>query len=183
MSRARLPTYYISHGGGPWPYMTEQLDGMYDALAQSLRDIPRQIRGTARAILVVSGHWEEQEFTAMGTARPPMLYDYSGFPEHTYHVQYAAAGSPPLAERISFLINEAGFVAPINRQRGFDHGTFAPLAVMYPRAELPVVQLSLRATYDPSEHFAVGRSLAPLRDEGATNTHWLIARSTASSTA
>lgn len=162
----RLPTYFISHGGGPWPYMTEQSGGMYDCLAQSLRDMPRQIGVRPQAVLVISGHWEEREFSVMAAAEPPMVYDYFGFPEHTYRVRYPAPGLPALAAQVQQLIQGAGFAARLDAQRGFDHGTFVPLAVMYPLADVPVVQLSLRVGYDPSEHLAIGRALAPLRDQG-----------------
>lgn len=162
----RLPTYFISHGGGPWPYMMEQSKGMYDRLEQSLRDMPRQLGARPKAVLVISAHWEEREFTVMAAARPPMVYDYSGFPAHTYHVQYPAPGLPTLAGQVRQLIQGAGFSARLDAQRGFDHGTFAPLVVMYPEAQVPVLQLSLKAGYDPAAHFAVGRALRPLRDEG-----------------
>jgi len=105
----RLPTYFISHGGGPWPYMMAQSNGMYDRLAQSLRDMPRQLGARPKAVLVISAHWEEREFTVMAAARPPMVYDYFGFPEHTYHVQYPAPGLPTLAEQVRQLIQVAGF--------------------------------------------------------------------------
>lgn len=163
---ARLPSYFISHGGGPWPYMREQTGGMYDRLAQSLQDMPRQIGVRPQAVLVISGHWEEREFTVMAGAEPPMVYDYSGFPEHTYRVRYAAPGSPALAAQVQQLIQGAGCAARLDARRGFDHGTFAPLVVMYPQADVPVLQLSLRVGYDPAEHLAVGRALAPLRDQG-----------------
>ncbi len=166
MKPNRLPTYFISHGGGPWPYMMEQFNGMYDRLAQSLRDMPRQLGARPKAVLVISGHWEEREFSVMAAAWPPMVYDYYGFPEHTYHVQYPAPGLPALAEQVRQLIQDAGFAARLDAERGFDHGTFVPLAVMYPQADVPVVQLSLRVGYDPAEHLAVGRALAPLRDQG-----------------
>ena len=166
MTLEQLPTYFISHGGGPWPYMMEQSKGMYDRLEQSLRDMPRQLGDRPKAVLVISAHWEEREFTVMAAARPPMVYDYSGFPEHTYHVQYPAPGLPTLAGQVRQLIQGAGFAARLDSRRGFDHGSFAPLVVMYPHADVPVVQLSLREGYDPAEHLAVGRSLAPLREQG-----------------
>ena len=161
-----LPTYFISHGGGPWPYMKEQLNGAYDQLEASLQEMPRRLGTTPKALLVISGHWEEREFTVMATKNPPMIYDYSGFPEHTYRVKYAAPGSPQTAERVRGLLEAAGFAARVDAQRGFDHGTFSPLAVIYPNADVPVLQLSLKSGYDPKEHLAVGRALAPLRDEG-----------------
>jgi aromatic ring-opening dioxygenase catalytic subunit (LigB family) len=162
----RLPTYFISHGGGPWPYMMEQSNGMYDRLAQSLRDMPRQLGERPKAVLVISAHWEEREFTVMAAERPPMVYDYFGFPAHTYYVQYPAPGLPALAGQVQQLIQDAGFAARLDARRGFDHGSFVPLVVMYPQADVPVVQLSLRAGYDPAAHLAVGRALAPLREQG-----------------
>ena len=166
MSAHDLPTYFISHGGGPWPYMKAEMRGAYDRLEAALQDMPRQIGATPKAVLMISGHWEEREFAVMASPRPPMIYDYSGFPEHTYHVQYAAPGSPEIAERVRDLIAGAGMAARLDTQRGFDHGTFAPLAVIYPAADVPVLQLSLKAGYDPAAHLAVGRALAPLRREG-----------------
>lgn len=160
-----LPTYFISHGGGPWPYMDELRQRMR-VLEASLQDIPRQLGATPKALLVISGHWEEAVFSVMSSPRPPMVYDYSGFPAHTYEVVYPAPGSPELASRIHTLITAAGLPAKLDSQRGFDHGTFAPLVVMYPQANVPVVQVSMKAGLDPAEHLALGRALAPLRQEG-----------------
>jgi aromatic ring-opening dioxygenase catalytic subunit (LigB family) len=102
----------------------------------------------------------------MSGAHPPMVYDYSGFPEHTYRIRYAAPGAPAIARRVRELLDGAGFVSREDPARGFDHGTFTPLAVMYPDADVPVLQLSLKNGYDPQEHLAAGRALAPLRGEG-----------------
>jgi aromatic ring-opening dioxygenase catalytic subunit (LigB family) len=138
----------------------------YDILEASLRDIPAQLGQRPKAILMVSAHWEEKEFSIMSSAHPSMLYDYGGFPEHTYHIQYPAPGSPALAERVRGLLQSAGFSANLDGERGFDHGAFAPAFPMYPQADIPMVQLSIKHGYDPQEHFAMGRALAPLRDEG-----------------
>lgn len=165
VSSSRLPTYFISHGGGPWPYVPEMRESM-QALESSLVAITREIGGLPRAVLSVSGHWEEPAFTVMASSRPPMVYDYYGFPAHTYEVVYGAPGAPDVAARIQGLLTAAGLPAPADAERGFDHGTFAPLAVMYPQAQVPVLQLSLRHDLDPAAHLAVGRALAPLRDEG-----------------
>lgn len=162
---ARLPTYFISHGGGPWPWMEERRVS-FAALEASLVQLVREIGVRPKAVLSVSGHWEAPAFTAMAATRPPMVYDYYGFPPHTYSVQYPAPGAPDVAERIAALLREAGLPTAIDTQRGFDHGTFAPLAVMYPEADVPVLQLSLQQGYDPALHLAAGRALAPLRDEG-----------------
>lgn len=162
---ARLPTYFISHGGGPWPWMKEQTRGAYDQLEAALADMPRQIGRTPRAILMVSAHWEEPAFTVQAHPQPPMIYDYGGFPPHTYAVHYDAPGSPELARRTQQLIEAAGLPAASDDQRGFDHGMFSPMRAIYPDADVPVVQLSLRRGLDPAEHLALGRALAPLRDE------------------
>ena len=162
----KLPTYFISHGGGPWTHMKDQQGRMYDALEASLKDIPRQIGRKPKAVLMVSGHWEEPEFTVMTGERPPMLYDYYGFPPHTYRIRYDAPGSPAVAARVRELLQEGGLPARENRERGFDHGTFVPMFAVYPDADVPVVQLSVKNGYDPATHLAAGRALAPLREEG-----------------
>ncbi len=167
---ARLPSYFISHGGGPWPWMAEMAAPM-EALAASLRRVAAEAAAAAggpapRAVLCVSGHWEAPVFTAQAGAAPGMVYDYFGFPEHTYRIRYPAPGAPALAQRVQDLLQGAGIAAAQDAARGYDHGTFAPLAVMYPQAEVPVLQLSLKLGYSPAEHLAAGRALAPLRDEG-----------------
>lgn len=164
--RRRLPTYFISHGGGPWPWLKAQMPGVYDKLEASLKDMPRQFGTTPKAVLVMSGHWEERDFTVMSGPEPPMIYDYSGFPEFTYRIKYPAPGSPEVARRVQELLRGAGFSARADDRRGFDHGTFAPLAAIYPEADVPVLQLSIRSDYDVEAHLAAGRALAPLRDEG-----------------
>ena len=162
---SRLPTYFISHGGGPWPWMKKEMGATYDQLAASLADMPRQIGRTPKAILMVSAHWEAPAFTVQGNPKPPMIYDYGGFPAHTYEVHYDSPGSPELAQRVQSLIAAAGLPVQIDPERGYDHGMFSPMAAMYPKADVPVVQLSLRRGLDPAEHLALGRALAPLRDE------------------
>ena len=161
-----LPAYYISHGGGPWPWIKDQMPGVYDRLEASLKEMPREAGATPKAILAISGHWEERDFTVMSTARPPMVYDYSGFPEFTFHIQYPAPGAPAVAKRVQELLREAGLAAPADEHRGFDHGVFAPFFVAWPAANVPILQLSIRADYDPEAHLAAGRALAPLRHEG-----------------
>jgi aromatic ring-opening dioxygenase catalytic subunit (LigB family) len=117
------------------------------------------------AVLVVTGHWEAQDFTVSTAERPPMVYDYSGFPEHTYRIQYPAPGSPALAARVKNLLSDAGWRVREDPQRGFDHGTFVPLALMFPEADVPVVMLSMKSTFDPEEHIRAGGALISLRDE------------------
>lgn len=166
MSNSPLPTYFLSHGGGPWPFMKEQVGSTYDKLEASLQDIARQIGITPNAVLVITSHWEGAEFLISASPQPPMIYDYSGFPAHTYEVHYRAPGSPELARRVQQSIEASGHAATLDRQRGFDHGTFSALYPIYPEAKVPVVQLSLKHGYDPRTHLAIGRALAPLRREG-----------------
>jgi aromatic ring-opening dioxygenase catalytic subunit (LigB family) len=166
MDSSALPTYFLSHGGGPWPFMKEQYGSTYDVLEASLADIPRQVGVRPNAVLVVSGHWEEREFTLSSSAAPGMIYDYGGFPSHTYQVKYPAPGAPELAARAAILLAQAGFNAGLDPNRGFDHGTFSMLYPVYPQADVPVVQLSLRHGFNPQAHVDAGRALAPLRSEG-----------------
>lgn len=162
----RLPTYFISHGGGPWPWLDGSFRRQFDRLETSLVDITKEVGAKPKAILMISGHWEKERFTVQSGEAPRMVYDYSGFPPHTYQIRYAAPGSPAVAVRVKELLEAAGIPAALDDQQGFDHGTFAPLQAMYPDADVPVLQLSLKSGYDPEEHLAVGRALKPLRDEG-----------------
>jgi aromatic ring-opening dioxygenase catalytic subunit (LigB family) len=166
MSASRLPAYFLSHGGGPWPYMEGEFRRRFDQLEASLVAIRRELEDRPRAALVVSGHWEEAAFTVSSGARPGMVYDYYGFPEHTYSIQYPAPGSPELAARVQDLLEAGGLACRSDASRGFDHGTFSMMKPLYPDADLPVVQLSLKSGYDPEAHIEAGRLLAPLRDEG-----------------
>jgi len=117
-------------------------------------------------VLMISGHWEADRFLLSSAERPPMEYDYYGFPEHTYHIRYDAPGAPALAETVRAMLERGGVGSSLDPQRGFDHGTFTLMHTMYPEADLPLLQLSLRAGYDPAEHIKVGELIAPLRDEG-----------------
>lgn len=163
---ASFPTYFLSHGGGPWPFMQDDYGAAYARLGAALAAIPASLPGEPKAVLVVSGHWEEPELAVMAHSAPPMVYDYYGFPPHTYEVSYPAPGEPELARRVQALLDGAGFGVRLDPVRGYDHGTFVPLAVMYPQADIPVIQLSLLSSLDPETHLRVGAALAPLRDDG-----------------
>jgi aromatic ring-opening dioxygenase catalytic subunit (LigB family) len=161
-----LPTYFVSHGGGPWTYMKEELGHRYDRLEASLQDMPRQLGTLPKAVLMISAHWEEKDFTVSTNPNPPMIYDYSGFPAYTYQVKYNAPGSPELALRVRSLLQDAGHSVALDPERGFDHGTFTVMFAMYPEAQVPIVQLSLKRGYDPKLHLEVGKALVALRREG-----------------
>lgn len=168
MPSRRLPVAFLPHGGGPWPFVDVGLGekSELDALASYLRSVADLPAEAPKAILVVSAHWEEPVPTVMTAPRPPLLYDYYGFPPESYRITWPAPGEPQLAGRVRELLSEAGFETRANEERGFDHGTFVPLKLTYPDANLPTVQLSLEQGLDPEQHLAMGRALAPLRDEG-----------------
>lgn len=166
MTARRLPTYYLSHGGGPWPYMEEGMRRRFAALEDSLVAIRREWGDTVRAVLVISGHWETAEFAVSSSARPGMVFDYYGFPEHLYQIKYDAPGSPELAIQVRAVLQAGGFACDSDPERGFDHGTFSLMKPLYPNGEMPIVQLSLKQDLDPQAHWSVGRLLAPLRDQG-----------------
>ncbi len=166
MASQRLPTYFLSHGGGPWPWIKDLRPGAYDQLEQSLHNVRAELGELPRAVLMVSGHWEADRFLLSSADRPPMVYDYSGFPEHTYRIGYDAPGDSALAETIRAMLDRGGVLTGLNPRRGYDHGTFSLMHTLYPEAQLPVVQLALKADFVPAEHLRVGELLAPLRDQG-----------------
>jgi aromatic ring-opening dioxygenase catalytic subunit (LigB family) len=162
-----LPTFFIPHGAGPCFFMewTRGPADTWDKTAAWLKSLIADLPERPKAILVVSGHWEEPIFTVGSAAAPPMLFDYYGFPEATYRLRFDAPGSPALAERTRELLGGAGHATAEDVSRGFDHGVFVPLLLATPQADIPVVQLSLRSDLDPAAHLAAGRALRPLRDE------------------
>ncbi|EYF05507.1 DODA-type extradiol aromatic ring-opening family dioxygenase [Chondromyces apiculatus] len=163
----RLPVAFVPHGGGPWPFVEMGLDrAEVDSLAGYLRSVVSLPKTPPKAVLVISAHWEEPVPTVMTATRPPLYYDYYGFPPDSYTLTWPAPGDPRLAARVRELLGAAGFQTAENAERGFDHGTFIPLKLTYPEASVPTVQLSLKKGLHPEEHLAMGRALAPLRDEG-----------------
>jgi aromatic ring-opening dioxygenase catalytic subunit (LigB family) len=160
------PSLFIPHGGGPCFFMPDPA-GTWMRMEAYLRSLPGTLPEPPRAILVVSGHWEAPAFAFTGAAEHPgLIFDYYGFPPETYALTWPAPGAPWLAERGAELLRAAGLPAAIDPARGFDHGVFVPLKVMWPAAEVPVVQMALHASLDPALHVAAGEALAPLRDEG-----------------
>jgi aromatic ring-opening dioxygenase catalytic subunit (LigB family) len=162
----RMPVVYIPHGGGPWPFVDLGMPAQeVSALAGYLRALKDAPKARPKALLVVSAHWEEAVPSVMTNARPPILYDYYGFPPESYTLTWPAPGAPELASRVRELLNTAGIANDADADRGYDHGTFIPLKLTYPDANVPAIQLSLKQGLDPAEHIALGRALAPLRDE------------------
>lgn len=165
----RLPTLFIPHGGGPCFFMETKPPlppDLWDGMAAYLRGLDGAIGVRPKAALVISGHWEAPVPTLNVAARPGLLFDYYGFPEHTYKLQYPAPGAPDLAPRVRALLSGAGFGSEVDAARGLDHGVFVPFLLIYPDASVPILQMSLQEGLDPALHLRMGRALAPLRDEG-----------------
>lgn len=164
----KFPTLYLPHGGGPCFFMEWTMGprDTWDNMANWLRSAGEAAGAKPKAILLVSAHWETNEFTVSTAENPKLFFDYYGFPPHTYQLQYPAPGSPALAQQVRDLLNEKGLAVEADPMRGFDHGVFVPLKLVFPDADIPVVCLSLKSGLDPALHYQVGQALAPLREQG-----------------
>lgn len=153
------PVLYFPHGGGPLPLLGDPGHAnMVEFLTRITPSFPEP-----SAILVISAHWENDVATITSGDSPPLAYDYYGFPEEAYRIRYPAPGDPALAKEIVRLLTGSGIVARLDDSRGFDHGVFVPLKIMYPDAQVPCVQLSLIRKLDPATHIRLGRALSDLR--------------------
>ncbi len=163
MAATRFPAYFISHGA---PTLPIDEGAPAKAFLEGLGpEIEREF-GRPTAILTVSAHWEAERPT-LGTAEAPeTIHDFYGFPEALYRLSYPAPGAPEVAVRIAKRLEEAGFEVGADADRGLDHGAWNPLLLMWPAADIPVLQLSVQSGEGPDHHLALGRALAPLRDEG-----------------
>lgn len=160
-SRNQAQIVYFSHGGGPLPILGE---ASHKAMVEFMLQLPSRLK-KPDAILVISAHWDESIATLLGASTPPMFYDYYGFPDKAYEINYPAPGSPELADRIASLLIKNKISARIDPQRGFDHGLFIPLKLMYPQADIPSLQLSLLRGLNPTAHIALGKALRELMYE------------------
>lgn len=163
---ARMPTWFIPHGGGPCFFMDWDPPHEWDRMGAFLRSIGESLPARPRAIVMISAHWLSSDVAVAAVQSPEMIFDYYGFPPHTYQLRYPAPGDPALAARIQSLLASAAIASHADVGRGFDHGVFVPLLLMFPEADIPVIPLSLLDSLDPAAHLAVGRALAPLREEG-----------------
>ncbi|MDR2196079.1 MAG: dioxygenase [Gallionellaceae bacterium] len=166
-----LPTLYVPHGGGPCFFMDWTIgpSDTWDKMAAWLRQLGNEIEsryGKPRAILAISAHWEERQVTVQKRAHPGLLYDYYGFPAHTYQLQYNAPGDPALAPHVTELLEAASIPVHSDATRGLDHGVFVPFKLIFPDADIPVCQMSLQAGLNAASHLAIGQALAPLRQQG-----------------
>lgn len=161
-SSSLMPVLYVPHGGGPMPLLGEPNHReLVEFLSNETRELPEP-----KAILLISAHWEEPVATISSAAQPTMIYDYYGFPPESYRLSYKAPGEPHLAQEILNLLQQQGIQARLDPIRGYDHGTFVPLLLMYPNAHIPVVQLSLLDSLDPGAQIDLGTAIAPLREQG-----------------
>jgi 4,5-DOPA dioxygenase extradiol len=154
----RLPSLFISHGS-PMTALEPKLTGV--RLAELARTLPRP-----RAIVVASAHWLAHAPLVGAAAQPQTIHDFGGFPPALYALQYPAPGAPEVAQRAAGLMAAAGLPVQLDPDRGLDHGVWVPLRMLYPEADIPVVPLSIQPRLGPAHQLAVGRALAPLRDEG-----------------
>lgn len=153
----RLPSLYISHGS---PNLL-----LHNTVAREfLADYGAKL-GKPDAIVIASAHFETDRPTVVSDPAPGMIYDMYGFPPELYEVQYRAPGAPELAGRVAGLLNDAGFATDVNPSRGYDHGVWVPLSLLYPQADIPVLQVAVQPAAGTRHHFAMGEALASLRDE------------------
>ncbi|MBT9300706.1 DODA-type extradiol aromatic ring-opening family dioxygenase [Pseudomonas sp. TAE6080] len=153
-----LPSLFISHGS---PMLALQPGASGPALQRLAADLPRP-----RAIVVMSAHWESRELLVSGSPTPETWHDFGGFPRELFAVQYPAPGDPALAQQIVELLAADGLPARLDNQRPFDHGTWVPLSLMYPAADIPVVQVSLPSHMGPALQTRIGQALRSLREQG-----------------
>jgi aromatic ring-opening dioxygenase catalytic subunit (LigB family) len=152
---------FLSHGGGPLPLLG---DKKHAEMVSCLKKIAATMQRPS-AIIVVSAHWEESRPTITSGKSPPLIYDYDGFPDESYEIDYPCSGAPHLSRSIAEQLHKAGFDVSLDEARGFDHGLFVPLKIMYPEADIPCVQLSLVKNLDPAEHIKLGQALQNLDNQ------------------
>ncbi|MCP1483621.1 4,5-DOPA dioxygenase extradiol [Pseudomonas chlororaphis] len=153
-----LPSLFISHGS---PMLALEPGASGPALARLAAELPRP-----KAIVVVSAHWESQDLRVSSNPRPQTWHDFGGFPAALFAMQYPAPGQPELAEQVAQLLRADGLPAQLDDQRPFDHGVWVPLSLMYPQADIPVVQVSLPSRMGPALQTQVGHALSSLRQQG-----------------
>ena len=153
--------FFLSHGGGPLPVLGEK---SHKELVENLERITQEI-GKPSAILVISAHWEESVATVTSAINPDLIYDYYGFPQESYSIKYPCPGNPKLAKQVWQKLKDANIQSKLDGQRGFDHGLFIPLKIMYPEADIPCVQLSLLNNLDSQQHIAIGKALSSIEYE------------------
>lgn len=164
----KQPSIFIPHGGGPWPFMPQGFGppGTWDELREYLTALPRQLPERPKAVLIVSAHWETLTPSVLIDAGPTLLFDYYGFPSETYQLRYPAPGAPDLASQARALLSAACIATDEVEGRGLDHGVFIPMMLIYPKADMPILTMSLQRRASVDTHLKIGQALASLRSEG-----------------
>jgi aromatic ring-opening dioxygenase catalytic subunit (LigB family) len=165
-SSVKMPTWFIPHGAGPCFFMDWNPKDAWNKTGKFLKDLPLTLSNQPKAILMISAHWMESTISLTGAQNPELIYDYHGFPAHTYDLQYPTKGDPALAQEIIETLASSQIKAKLDASRGFDHGMFIPMLMMFPKADIPVIQLSLHNNLDPQTHFNLGVALEKFRDQG-----------------
>ena len=150
---------FLSHGGGPLPLLGDE--GHLE-MVKNLKYLTSKMNKPS-AIIVISAHWEEEIPTITSAANPPLIYDYYGFPKESYLIEYPCPGEPFLAKQIEKVFSRSNIKTRLDEQRGFDHGLFVPLKIMYPEANIPCIQLSLLKSLNPAEHIKIGSALSGIK--------------------
>jgi len=156
MAQHKPRVLYLSHGGGPLPILGDE---SHHEMIDMLKRISAKIEKPS-AIIVISAHWEEDTISITSGANPALIYDYYGFPKESYDITYPCPGSPEFAQQVHRIFNEANITSQLDDQRGFDHGLFIPLKIMYPDADIPCIQVSLNHNLNPTSHIDMGKALA-----------------------
>jgi aromatic ring-opening dioxygenase catalytic subunit (LigB family) len=156
--KSKPDVLFLSHGGGPMPLLGDE---GHAEMVSCLKNIAKKLKKPS-AILVISAHWEEEVASITSAAAPSLIYDYTGFPAESYKIKYPCVGESELARQIAQVLEGNDIAARLDSQRGFDHGLFVPLKILYPEADIPCVQLSLVKTLDPAQHIQIGRALQGL---------------------
>ena len=152
---------FIPHGGGPLPILGHK---GHQQMVSFLKNFNQKLNKPS-AIIVISAHWEENEVKIIGGENPQLIYDYYGFPDESYKITYPAPGNVNLANKIKKLLDKDNIKSSLDKTRGFDHGVFIPLKLLYPDASIPCVQISLLKGLDPKKHIQIGKALRDLMNE------------------
>lgn len=152
---------YFSHGGGPLPILN---DPSHYKMIEFMKNLPHKIP-RPNSIVVISAHWEEDIVTIQSASKANIMYDYFGFPEAAYNIKYPCKVDVELSLRIAKLLKKDGIEYRLDDKRAYDHGSYIPLTLMYPKADIPVLQISLNHNLDPLTHINIGKALRPLLSE------------------
>lgn len=162
MKSNKFPTIYLFHGGGPFP-LTQ--DPSQYSVRKFLQELPKKIPRPI-TIILISAHWESSQIRILNKKEPNLFFDYYGFPKDLYNFKYPTKNNLGVVKKIRELFEKENIAYKLDDSRDYDHGVFVPLLLMYPDANIPVVQISLVKGLDPATHFRIGEILAPLREEG-----------------